>query len=356
MSNIINFNDQVNLSQSKDLILNSRKTRFHLVGEPGIGKTSIVKALREATGYSSATMSVPDMDLGDVSMPIIHHESKTTRYYPNARFLMHLDKPVIICLDEYTKGNDPVKNMLHPLFDTFEPRLGDIMVHPESIIFSTGNLESDGVGDSMKAHTRMRLCVMPVAKPSAEQWKIWASENGIHPVIIAWADRYQHAFASYTDGDQEGNEFIFNPRHQRDGYVTPRTLEQASNIIHNKDGYDNHSLRVALAGQIGKSAAESVASFIRHHDSLPSWASLISDPDRADMPTDPGALAVMVFSSIERIQDSKELDSLLTYLKRADEEWQSIFCIGLAKNPAKSAIAFANKSFAGWVALNEDLL
>jgi hypothetical protein len=202
----------------------------------------------------------------------------------------------------------------------------------------------------------MRVSTVPVAKPSAEQWKGWAASAGIHPVIIAWADRYQHAFASYTDGDQDSNELIFNPRHQREAYVTPRTLEITSDIVHTKEHYDNHALSVGIAGIVGKSAAQSIGAFIRHQDSLPPWGEIIKNPKGAKVPEDPGALAVLVFSSIERVQDSNELDSLLTYLKKAEEEWQSIFCVGLARHKEKADIAFSNRTFANWVQENEDIL
>jgi hypothetical protein len=356
MSNIINFDSKVTLEQAVSLIVSARNCRFNLKGEPGIGKTSIVKSLQKATGMDAAIMSMPDMDLGDIAMPVIDHESRTTRYYPNARFKLHLGKPVIICLDEWSKAPDPVKNMTHPLLDTFRPRLGDVPVPEGSIIFLTGNLESDGVGDSMKAHTRMRVVNTHVAKPDNEAWKKWASGNDIHPVVIAWADRYPHAFASYTDDGQKGNEFIFDPQRQREGYVTPRTLELASNIIHAREGFDTHSLGVALAGAVGRPAAESLKSFIRHQDSLPPWTEILKTPTTAKLPKDPGAMAVMVFSSIERITKGTELDAVLQYLSRTDEEWQSVFCLGMAHHEAKSSFTFTNKTFANWVEKNQDLL
>ena len=355
MSNLITFDNFVSLAEAKELIQHNITTRFHLVGEPGIGKTSLVKALREALGYASSIMSCPEMDLGDIAMPVIDHETGTTKYYPNARFLFHLGKPVIICLDEYTKGVQPIQNMLHPLLDTFEPRLGNIPVPEGSIIFTTGNLESDGVGDSMKAHTRMRVSVLPVSKPNDTQWKAWGAENGIHPVMLAWADRHPHAFASYTDEGQNGNELIFNPLHPRDGYFTPRTGELASNIIKNKDKVSFHALTVALQGVVGKSAAESICAFVRHQDSLPSWKDIINDPMGTKIPTDPGALAVLTFGGVERVQDGKELEAVLKYLERTGE-WDALFCIAMAGHKDKHDIAFTSKKFAEWVALNEDLL
>ena len=345
----------VNLKQAAGLALHARTTRFFFVGEPGIGKTSMVSALQDATGMDAAIMSCPDMDLGDVSMPVIDHDTRTTRYYPNARFKLQDGEPVIVVLDEYTKAPQPVQNMLHPMLESFRPRLGDIPIPEGSIILMTGNLESDGVGDSMAAHTRQRVCTVAVRKPTIDEWLEWASNNAIHPIVMAWADRNPHALASYLEGDQNENPYIFNPRHTHNGCVSPRTLELASRIMHTRDKYDYETLCAALSGVVGVPAAESMAQFVRHQDNLPAWKDIISDPTTTRIPTDTGAVAVLVFGMLEKVEKDT-LAPIMEYLKRVDEEWQCLFSISLARNKTKQAIAFTNKAFSDWVVANEDLL
>ena len=150
----INFGTKVTLKQAANLIASTPMNRYMLRGEPGIGKSSIMAALKEKfPTHGLAYIDVPNMDLGDIAMPVIDHETKTTRYYPNARFGFHTNNPMFVMLDEFTKGYPAVINMLHPLLEPHNPRLGDVPVHPESFIFMTGNLATDGVGDLMKAHT-----------------------------------------------------------------------------------------------------------------------------------------------------------------------------------------------------------
>ncbi len=88
-------------------------------------------------------------------------------------------------LDEFTKGADPVKNMLHPMLEKANPRLGDIPLTANTIVFLTGNLTTDGVGDSLKAHSRNRLVPVTIAKPDAEQWIEWAIGKGLEPEVKA---------------------------------------------------------------------------------------------------------------------------------------------------------------------------
>ena len=137
--------------------------------------------------------------------------------------------------------------------------------------------------------------------------------------------------------------------------VTPRTLELASNVVWARDKFDHTALHAALAGTVGEAAAASIASFIAHQDSLPSWKEITESPKTAKIPEESGALAVMVYAAMERVTKDT-LPAFLTYISRADAEWQCIFCIALARNKNKQAMAFQCKSFAEWVSKNEDLL
>ena len=152
---VINFGATVTLNQAAQLIMTNPLVRFLVRGEPGIGKSTMLSyiAKLKASTHNASYMDVPNMDLGDIAMPVIDHDAKVTRYYPNARFRLHEKKPVIIMLDEFTKGADPIKNMLHPLLEVTAPRLGDLFIdegveddEDRSIIFMTGNLLTDGVG------------------------------------------------------------------------------------------------------------------------------------------------------------------------------------------------------------------
>ena len=98
----------VTLKQAAQLIVNNPKTRFILRGEPGVGKTSIAEEIARIAGLPLCMVDVPNLDLGDVCMPVIDHENKVTRYYPNARFGIHEGRPTVMCLDEFTKGVEPV--------------------------------------------------------------------------------------------------------------------------------------------------------------------------------------------------------------------------------------------------------
>lgn len=351
----INFGSTVTLKQAAQLIMSNPKVRFLVRGEPGIGKSTMLSTIAKALPtHNAAYMDVPNMDLGDIAMPVIDHDSRVTRYYPNARFRLHEGKPVIVMLDEFTKGAEPIKNMLHPLLEVTNPRLGDISIDEDSIVFMTGNLLTDGVGDNMKAHTRNRIVEIVVSKPTSEEWLEWGVNNDIDPSVLAWVRQFPHALSSYTDGDND-NPYIYNPRKQQAAYVSPRSLQIASNIVAQRDKNDSDATISALKGAIGEAAARDMEAFIAYQDQLPSWDSIIAGPASAAVPTSAGACAVLVFGAISKI-DRQSMTPFMKYLERFEPEWQAAFAINVAKNPTKQAVAFSCAAFAQWVEKNEDLL
>ena len=361
---VINFGSTVSLKQAANLIMTNPKVRFLVRGEPGIGKSTMLSMIAKklASTHVAAYMDVPNMDLGDIAMPVIDHETRTTRYYPNARFRLHEGKPVIIMLDEFTKGAEPIKNMLHPLLEVTAPRLGDLFIDENveedadrSIIFMTGNLLTDAVGDNMKAHTRNRIVEIIVAKPDDTQWLEWAVNSDIDPVIMAWVRQFPHALASYTDESQGDNPYIYNPRKQQTAYVSPRSLAIASNIVRSREANGAEATIAALKGAIGEAAARDMQAFIDYQDQLPSWDSIIANPKSAQIPTSAGASAVLVFGAIQKV-DKQSLTPFMQYMERFDSEWQACFAINLCANANKQPMAFSNQSFADWLEQNEDLL
>jgi len=353
----INFGSTVTLKQAAMLIMTNPKVRFLVRGEPGIGKSTMFTLIAKllASTHNAAYMDVPNMDLGDIAMPVIDHETRTTRYYPNARFRLHEGKPVVVMFDEFTKGPEPVKNMLHPMLEITNPRLGDLFIDPESIIFMTGNLLTDGVGDNMKAHTRNRIVEIVVSKPDYKEWLEWAVNNGIDPVVMAWVRQFPHALASYTDGDQSNNLYIYNPKTVQTAYVTPRSLAIASNIVSTRDANGPEATIAALKGSIGEAAARDMQAFIAYQDQLPTWDNIIASPRTAMVPTSAGASAVLVFGAVQKV-DKQSLTPFMQYMERFDSEWQACFAINLCANSIKQPMAFTNQAFADWLERNEDLL
>jgi hypothetical protein len=291
-----------------------------------------------------------------VGYPGVDREKGIAQFFPMEVLKLHTGKPVFYMLDEFTKAPGPVQTMLHTMLESSDRRVGDRFLHKDSIVTMSGNLGSTGLGDMMKAHTGNRVIRLLIRKSTAKEWiHNFAIKAGIEPILMAWVTENAHCMASYLDGNQDSNPYIFNPKFQQRAFVSGRSLERASGIVRNREGYSANALTVALAGCVGEAAGKSIEAFVAYQDELPSREVILRDPKGAPLPTTPGACAVMVFSAISAL-DKNNATPLMTYIQRMDPVWQSCFAINAARDPVKQPIVFANATFSNWLRENQDLL
>jgi len=357
---VINFGQSVSLVEfahsigvvGKDVTIIGR-------GEPGIGKSSMLKVLEKRyPSYDIAYIDCTLLDLGDFALPYTETIEgngmkaglRVTKFAPNARFKMQSGKPVIVMLDEIGKAMKAVKNVLLTLM--LEHRIGDDYLPEGSIVFGTSNLLSDGVGDMLEAHARNRICEIVVRKPDSDEWIDWALKSDIAPEVIAWVKQFPHALASYTDGSQKDNPYIFNPtKAGQNAVVTPRSLEKASHIAKQRAELGDALTISLLSGTIGESASRDMQAFFTVVDKMPTWDAVIANPATAKMPDDAVAKCIMVFSAISRVEKDT-LSKWLTYSKRMDMEWQALFATSVMKS-TKQAFCVMNSDFKDWALKNQ---
>jgi hypothetical protein len=341
----------VTLAEVENLIATTgNRVTVHMKGNPGIGKSSVLKSLaKRFPDHEAVYIDCADIDLGDIAMPVINHEQKSTAFYPNERFKLHLGKPVIVMLDELTKASEPVKNMLLPIMQ--ERRLGNVELHPDSIVFSTGNLTTDVVGDHMKAHVKNRITQVTVSPPTAEEWTPWAIDDGVAPEIIAWATQFPHCMASYTDKSQEENMYIYHPNKQQEAFTSARSLAQSSPIVENREKLGMNATMTALAGTIGESAARDMSAYFSLADSLPTREAVYHSPMTAVIPSDPSAQVILVMRELMSLE-TKNIDAWVTYMQRLPMEIQALFGVNIMASSKRDKIS-KNKNFVDWAIKNE---
>ena len=343
------------LAGAVKLIANTPRVRFLLRGEPGVGKSAIVKELKRLLGYPEAYVDCANLSLGDLAIPVPNHENGTINWYHNARFKLQLGEPVIVMLDEFLKAGEEEMNMLHPMLEVDNPRLGDVSVPEGSIIFATSNLDSDGVGDQLAEHTRQRVVELVIRKPNAEEWLKWAAQNNINPTMRAWVERYPYALDSYVDGNV--NEFNLDPTKPNRNVVSPRVFEIAGRLLDQRAAInDDDALLAALCGAGGKPFGESLMAFVHYQDQMPKFQQIVDDPFNTDIPHEVGARAVLIYGLVHRATP-ENFASLMDYIERIeDPEWQTVFCLNVANTNGKKMIAFTDGRFAKWLEENEDIL
>lgn len=369
-----NIDGYVSLSQAVEFIAHNPEVRVHLEGNPGMGKSSATPLISKRASeihdveYVDAYFDSATADTGDVVYPLVDRDNKTYEWIANSLFRLREGKRVVINIDELTKAFTSVVNAIHPLFEQNNPRLGIEKLPKGSIVFSTGNLTSDGVGDKMQAHTRNRLVKLRIRNHTNEEWlHNYAVPNELHPILCAWVHRKPELFEMHTqykdsdraeNGGKLPNPYIFDPKMQGgQGCVTPRSLSFCSPILksYERKVIDYHTCRQALVGTIGEVGGRDLISFVDAHATLPHLEHIIAKPLEAPMPTDLGAMCLLSWELQAKL-DKDNAVSLMQYVGRMTPEWQSVVRFALVKHPTKMNIVTRIKEFTHWFAENHDLV
>lgn len=347
----LNLSRRVNFAEAVDLLLNAGENAVHLMGEPGVGKTAMHKEIIARTGFRGVYIDGPNTDVGQSGMPIPNHETRTLDFYPAASYGLHLGEPLVIMIDEWTKTDDYVRNTLHPLLH--ERRLGSFTLHPDSIVFTTGNMVTDGVGDSAKAHTRNRQTWVNYMKPTAKEWCAWAANAGVAEEVIAWVHETDYCMASYMDAGQEKNPYIFNPNDAtQTAFVSPRSLVKASHWVTRRGALTENAFIGALDGTIGFSASRDLQSFIELADQLPTRESIETSPESAIVPSSPAAQCILMFKAV-RVVTRENFATWMRYVRRLPKESQAVFINSALELKDKKQWIIVHPSFVTWARENQ---
>ena len=351
----------LSLKQTADLIeaVGDKQTVL-AQGEMGIGKSSILKMLRERPAFKNHFFCYVDIttkDVGDFLVPKIKtvDGNEVCSFIPNEEFGIHLpDQPVVMMLDELGKAKGGVMNACLRLMQ--ERQLGMYKLAEGSVVFATTNKASEGLGDNIPPHARNRITQITVRKPNAEEWIDYAVGVGVHPAVIGAVHEFPDMLASYEDYEKpEQNPYINDPRTVRAAVVTPRSLEKAGLIVERTMALGDDIMCHALAGTVGHPAMHNILTMVKLDNDLPSWDEIVRSPDTATVPSG-AASAVMLISKAARRIDKPTMGKFMTYLNRMSKEAQGLFArtVMSPNNPTK-AIAATNKEFVKWATDNNYL-
>jgi len=348
----------LNLDQCVDLIKAVGSKRTVLAqGDMGNGKSSMIHMLGDLLPeHRKVYFDATTKDLGDIMIPSMQsiEQDGCVRMVPHEELGLHLNGPIILMLDEIGKANPAVKNAMLRLI--LERKIGSYSLHPDSVVFATTNKGSEAVGDMLPPHARNRMTVVQIKKTNHMDWIEWGINNGIDHSLLGWVKdnpQLMHSFEDVKDPDE--NPYIFHPKQQRAAFVTPRSLEAASDILKTRSGMDDTTLTAALMGTIGDRGAMDLMAFVSLADQLPSLQSIKDDPANAKVPISAAAVCMVVYRTLAAM-DKDWLNAWMDYLPRLDTEAQAMFANGVrAPKYSKQSMVMTNKKFTQWAMQNNHL-
>ena len=375
----------IGLDQIAALIKATGHKRTTLVqGHMGTGKSSLLSTLgRELPNHTLCYFDCTTKDLGDITLPNIKgaglgagsrlkgkinpmtHDVDLTvtnqdetlpfvTYSTNEELGAHHNGPIALMVDEYGKANPSVKNALLRLM--LERKIGSYTLHPDSIIFATTNLGAEGVGDLLPPHARNRITVVTARKPTNMEWIEWGINAGVDHTLLGWCKDNPQLFHSFDDyKNPDDNPYIFHPKQQRAAFVTPRSLEAASDILKERHNFDDQTTTAALMGTIGERGAMDLMAFVKLADQLPSLESIKKEPLTAKVPSSAAAVCMVVYRTLATIE-KEWMDNWMIYMDRLDTEAQGMFANGVrAPKYGRQALVMTNKNFTQWAMKNSHL-
>lgn len=368
--NAISFDTPVSIDDlRRALPLLGPKISVIIKGEPGIGKSSLLGMLAEDNGdawrrpgdhfpqdkFQYVYVDCPVKDLSDIGMSIPVHESKQLEFYASSLFCLDDPRPKVIMLDEFMKSPKLLQVLWTRLL--LEKMVGDRALPADSYIFGTSNNQTDGVGDSMLSHARNRVLEVRLGKPTTMEWLTWAGEKKINRIVRTWVAMNPRCMASYLDGGQEDNPYIFKPT-SNEQFVSPRSLANGAHpVMENSSKLSAAMSKAALAGAIGQSAAESMSSLAVMEKEIIQTKDVIADPEGVTLPEKPAALFMMMFNAVDDLQTQDDLSQFMRFINRIDSsECKTLFYTMLCQNKRTIRLARNNQQVRDWSVKNLDML
>ena len=354
--------DKVNHAEAVDIIEAMSPTDWvRLIGPVGCGKSSILKTLAKRNPeYVPIHLDVPTMDFPDFYMPSVDKEKEESMLFLNRRFGKSDPRPKIYLYDEWDKAMESVKKMtlqhlLHLDFNGWTPPEGTMR-------FSTGNLNSEGVGDTIQAHAMNRNIEIEIGKPTVSEMEKYALDNGWTQEILVLLREVPECLDDYRDMDDaqitaeeermKQNPYIHDPRVHKGQFVTPRSLERGNRII-SKLRNHRESMFKACTGNWGSAFTEKFRTILQTSDELPAWQDIMDNPDTAKLPESGIGETILVTKAQHQVKSSDAMTKWMTYLNRIESlETQCMFATLMYRMKEKQNIAMHNQLFSKWAKAN----
>jgi hypothetical protein len=327
------MSNKVSITQAKRMIIElAGKTRKNgktysilLEGPPGIAKTAIV---RQAADFLGRTMceiilsqKAPEHITGypflDKVTDAVRKVTRTVMSYA-APDWWPTEEGSFMFLDEVGQCPIAVQNVGMQIVEEY--RCGPNVCPPGTIVIGATNAAEHRAGSTAMTTTlRSRWDLVVEVVPTKEEWLEHAKANNFNKLLVA---AVESQFPEVVD---------FDPK-RKGGFVTLRTLEQASDLL-NVWGSDpdNPDLAAALHGCLGDSAASTVLAFAQSLNELPTYDDIRDNPMTAPAPEQHVAAVAAMLQGHARYVHA---GALVRYITRYSEESQARLVLALPENVA----------------------
>jgi hypothetical protein len=243
----LNLITPVTQSQLLDVLLSVATVRpVFIWGAPGIGKSSIVEQFAESLNLPCVSLLGSQLAPEDIiGVPKIIGENSV--FCPPR--MIARDAPYCLFLDELNACSHEVQKSFYSLIH--ERRVGEYHLHEGSIVIGAGNRAQDSAIVKPMPSALINRMVHVELTASSRDWLAWASENGIHPLILEYIGlRPDHLWRQ--------------PPKTEEPFSSPRSWHMLSDAMQNMDWEkEGKMLEIMATGCLTNHHAKQFCAFVQ---------------------------------------------------------------------------------------------
>ena len=343
----------------------TNKENILLVGEPGIGKTDVVKqAAKIANTVLELTHPVIHGPEDYIGFPMIVDGKPQMVPFKDLEILITASVPTVYFLDDLGQAAPATQKALMQLL--WERRIGNNKISPYISFIAATNRREDKAGVSGILETVKSRMTIIQFETSYDDWRAWAICNKVPPLLIAF-----HKFLPNLLFP------TFKPTLDMTNSPCPRTVTQIGTWINNGAIDVNRISDISIAAQkksstkainealkgsefeiiagcCGEGYAIEFLSYARVHRDLPDINKILKYPNKASVPPDnrPDILFALISTLVSRTTE-ENIDNIYHYMNRLPTEFATLYTSDIARISDEFC---ASDGFAKYVAENGDML
>ncbi len=293
-------------------LLYQTKHPFILLGQPGVGKSSVIKQFAKENNYKLYDLRLTTLDAVDLrGLCFVDEVARRTVYftpefYPTEESLKAEGYDgAILFLDEISNCDSRMQVSAHELL--LDRTVGSYRLPDNCLVCAAGNTVDDNSGAYEISAALADRLIIYMFEANAQQWIKKAPELGVCSEVLSFI-KYKPIYLNSSEGElaSTSDDNLIN--------TSPRSWVKVSDFV--KLTTDINKLHYIVSGIVGKAAAAEFFYFLEEFNNLVPFEELLKNVDKptklkALLPTKIGGLYGLAYSCVPYGKDVENVAAII---------------------------------------------